>query len=60
MRDLAERFNNRFGATFPLPEAAIPQDGARIRDLQDPDEDVDDPVERRGHDPDARPARRGS
>ena len=27
MRDLAERFNTRFGETFPLPEAAIPQDG---------------------------------
>jgi tryptophanyl-tRNA synthetase len=36
MRDLAERFNNRFGATFPLPEPAIPKTAARIRDLQDP------------------------
>ena len=25
MRDLAERFNNRFGVTFPLPEPAIPK-----------------------------------
>jgi tryptophanyl-tRNA synthetase len=36
MRDLAERFNNRFGVTFPLPEPAIPKTAARIRDLQDP------------------------
>jgi tryptophanyl-tRNA synthetase len=36
MRDVAERFNNRFGYTFPLPAAAIPKTAARIRDLQDP------------------------
>lgn len=35
-RDLAERFNKRFGSTFVLPEAAIPRVGARIMDLQDP------------------------
>jgi tryptophanyl-tRNA synthetase len=36
MRDLAERFNTRFGKTFPIPEAAIPKTAARVRDLQDP------------------------
>src|SRR5439155_4696581 len=35
-RDLAERFNRRFGETFTLPEPAIPPVGARIMDLQDP------------------------
>jgi tryptophanyl-tRNA synthetase len=36
MRDTAERFNRRFGETLVVPEARIPQVGARIRDLQDP------------------------
>jgi tryptophanyl-tRNA synthetase len=36
MRDLAERFNSRFGKTFPLPEPAIAKTAARVRDLQDP------------------------
>jgi tryptophanyl-tRNA synthetase len=36
MRDTAERFNRRFGETFVVPEARIPEVGARIRDLQDP------------------------
>ncbi len=35
-RDLAERFNRRFGDTFVVPEAAIPKIGARIMDLQNP------------------------
>ena len=35
-RDIAERFNSRYGETFTLPEAAIPQVGARIMDLQNP------------------------
>jgi len=37
MRDLAERFNNRFGELLVVPEARIPQVGARVRDLQEPD-----------------------
>jgi tryptophanyl-tRNA synthetase len=36
MRDVADRFNRRFGDTLVVPEAVIPQVGARIRDLQDP------------------------
>jgi tryptophanyl-tRNA synthetase len=35
-RDLAERFNHRFGTTFIVPAAAIPRIGARIMDLQRP------------------------
>jgi tryptophanyl-tRNA synthetase len=35
-RDLAERFNSRFGETFVVPEAAIPRVGARVMDMQDP------------------------
>jgi tryptophanyl-tRNA synthetase len=35
-RDLAGRFNSRFGETFRIPEAFIPNDAARIYDLQDP------------------------
>ncbi|MEA2449765.1 MAG: tryptophanyl-tRNA synthetase [Thermoleophilaceae bacterium] len=36
MRDVAERFNERFGETLVAPEAVIPEVGARIMDLQDP------------------------
>jgi tryptophanyl-tRNA synthetase len=36
-RDVAERFNSRFGATFKLPEGVYPEVGARIMDLQDPE-----------------------
>jgi len=35
-RDVAERFNSRFGPTFVVPEAAIGKVGARIMDLQNP------------------------
>jgi tryptophanyl-tRNA synthetase len=35
-RDLAERFNARFGETFKLPEGIYPEVGARIMDLQEP------------------------
>ena len=35
-RDIAERFNTRYGDTFVVPEAAIPKVGARIMDMQDP------------------------
>ncbi len=35
-RDLAERFNSRYGTTFVVPDAAIPNVGARVMDLQDP------------------------
>jgi tryptophanyl-tRNA synthetase len=35
-RDLAGRFNSRFGDTFVVPEAVILKERARIYDLQDP------------------------
>src|SRR6266498_2053694 len=36
-RDVAERFNTRFGETFKVPEGIYPEAGARIMDLQDPE-----------------------
>jgi tryptophanyl-tRNA synthetase len=36
-RDLAIRFNHRYGETFVVPEAAVPAVGARIMDLQNPE-----------------------
>ncbi|MBA2338394.1 MAG: tryptophan--tRNA ligase [Acidimicrobiia bacterium] len=35
-RDLAERFNNRYGDLFPVPEALIPETSARVMALTDP------------------------
>jgi tryptophanyl-tRNA synthetase len=47
-RELAVRFNNRFGAGLVVPEAAIPTVGARVMDLQHPDrkmsKSVDSPL----------------
>lgn len=35
-RDLATRFNNKYGETFKVPEPMIPSMGAKIMDLQEP------------------------
>lgn len=35
-RDIAIRFNHRYGDVFVVPEAAIPRVGARVMDLQEP------------------------
>lgn len=35
-RDVAERFNSRYGMTFVVPEAVVPRAGARVRDLLHP------------------------
>ena len=35
-RDIAQRFNHRFGETFVIPKATFPEVGARIMDLQQP------------------------
>ena len=35
-RDIAIRFNNRYGETFTVPDAYIPNLGAKINSLQDP------------------------
>src|SRR5438034_4947263 len=37
MRDVAERFNARFGDVLAVPEHRIPEVGARIMNLQDPE-----------------------
>jgi tryptophanyl-tRNA synthetase len=37
MRDIAERFNARFGDLLVVPEGRYPEVGARIMDLQEPD-----------------------
>lgn len=36
-RDIAIRFNHRFGDTFVLPKAVTPKAGARVMDLQHPE-----------------------
>ena len=36
-RDIAERFNSRFGETFTVPRGVYPEAGARIMDLQQPE-----------------------
>lgn len=35
-RDLAERFNKRYGDVFVIPEIQLPKAGARIKSLQEP------------------------
>jgi tryptophanyl-tRNA synthetase len=35
-REIATRFNNRYGDTFTLPEGMLPPSGARVMDLQEP------------------------
>ncbi len=35
-RDLAERFNSRYGDVFPVPERITPEIGARVMSLTDP------------------------
>jgi tryptophanyl-tRNA synthetase len=35
-RDLAERFNQRYGHTFVVPRATLPAVGARVMNLQEP------------------------
>jgi len=35
-RDIAQRFNNRFGETFTVPGGTYPEVGAKIMDLQEP------------------------
>jgi len=37
MRDVAQRFNERFGELLVVPEGTYPQVGARIMDLQEPE-----------------------
>jgi len=37
MRDIARRFNERYGDLLVVPEHRIPEVGARVRDLQEPE-----------------------
>jgi tryptophanyl-tRNA synthetase len=45
-RDLAQRFNQEYGAVFAIPEITVPPVGARVMDLQEPTRKMDksDPV----------------
>jgi tryptophanyl-tRNA synthetase len=45
-RDIARKFNRRFGQTFKIPKAQVPKTTARIKSLQNPDKKMsksDDP-----------------
>ena len=50
MREIARRFNERFGEILVVPEGRIPEVGARIMDLQDPETKMSTTVRlRAGH-----------
>jgi tryptophanyl-tRNA synthetase len=36
-RNIAERFNGRYGQTFTVPSGVYPEEGARIKNLQEPE-----------------------
>jgi tryptophanyl-tRNA synthetase len=36
-RDVGERFNQRYGETFTIPRGVYPEEGARIKNLQEPE-----------------------
>jgi tryptophanyl-tRNA synthetase len=36
-RNIAERFNTRFGETLKVPEGVFPEEGSRIKNLQEPE-----------------------
>jgi len=44
-REVAVRFNNRYGPTFTVPAAVVPGTGARIMDLQHPERKMSKSVE---------------
>ncbi len=48
-RDLAERFNARYGETFVVPQPAIPPVGARIMGLDDPTKKMSKSEQKTGH-----------
>ena len=59
-RDIAMRFNHRFGDTFVVPEAVTPKAGARVMDLQDPTSKMSKSADTDAglHHDDGRPGRR--
>ena len=59
MREIARRFNERFGETLVVPDLVIPEVGARIMDLQEPERKMSTTGRHRGrHRPRPRRARR--
>jgi tryptophanyl-tRNA synthetase len=36
-RDIAERFNSRYGETLTVPQGVYPEEGARVKNLQEPE-----------------------
>jgi len=47
-RDIAERFNHRYGETFVVPAHVIPTAGARVMDLQNPTDKMSKSLESAG------------
>lgn len=47
-RDVAERFNRRYGDTFVVPAHVIPEAGARVMDLQNPADKMSKSLESAG------------
>ena len=47
-RDIAERFNHRYGDTFVVPAHVIPEAGARVMDLQNPTDKMSKSLESPG------------
>ena len=47
-RDIAERFNSRYGDTFVVPAHVIPEAGARVMDLQNPTDKMSKSLESAG------------
>ena len=41
-RDIAERFNSRYGETLVVPKVVVPKLGAKIMDLQEPTKKMSD------------------
>lgn len=48
-RDVAQRFNSIYGQTFKLPRAVVPEAGARIMGLDNPNEKMSKSESRPGH-----------
>lgn len=48
-RDVAQRFNSIYGETFKVPEAVIPEVGARIMGIDDPTKKMSKSETRSGH-----------
>lgn len=44
-RDVAQRFNHRYGQTFKVPEISMPAAGARVMDLQNPSQKMSKSVD---------------